>query len=393
MRPDHSGADVDYREVTRMLAPKIAACADQIEQERRLPQALLDELIDAGLFRILLPRSLGGAEIDPVTFVEVLEEISKVDASTAWVLCQTTGCSMAAAFLKPEVARDIWGDPRGILAWGPGLTARAVAVARGYRVTGTFSFLSGGRHATWLGGMCPVYAADGTPCRGADGQPEVRWMLFPLADTTMLDVWHVLGLRGTGSDSFSVSDVFVAEDYTVPRYDEPAPREPNPLYCFPYVSMFAVGFAGVALGIARSTLDAFVALARDKTPRGFKGTLRQNGVIQSETARAEARLASARLYMMTSLEEIWQAVGRSRHLTLDQRVRIRLTASHAIQQAKEVVTFAYHAAGSTAIFMSGAFERRFRDMYALTQQMQGRQDHFESVGQFLLGLDPNTAHL
>jgi alkylation response protein AidB-like acyl-CoA dehydrogenase len=388
------GADVDYREVARMLAPKIAACADKIEQERRLPQPLVDELVDAGLFKLLMPRWLGGAQVDPVTFVEVLEEISKVDASTAWVICQTAGCSMAAATLRREVAEEIFGgEPHGILAWGPGMGARAVAVDGGYRVTGTFSFLSGGRHATWVGGFAPVHAADGAPRRTADGTPDMRWMLFPLARVTMLDVWHVIGLRGTGSDSFSVSDVFVPEAYTVPRHEEPAPHDPSPLYCFPYVSLFAVGFAGVALGLARSSLEAFIGLARDKTPRGFKGALRENGVIQSQVAQAEARLASARLYLFTSLQEIWQAVERSRRMTLAQRVRIRLASSHAIAQASEVVDFAYHAAGSTAVFAGNAFERRFRDVHSVTQQMQGRQDHFESVGQFLLGLDANIAHL
>ena len=388
------GADVHYREVARTLVPKIAACADQIEQDRQLPQPLVDELVDAGLFKLLLPRWLGGAQVDPGTFVEVLEEISKVDASTAWVICQTAGCSMAAATLRRDVAEEIFGGtPHGILAWGPGLGARAVVADGGYRVTGTFSFLSGGRHATWLGGFAPVHDAEGTPRRKPDGGPDMRWMLFPLAKTTMLDVWHVIGLRGTGSDSFSVSDVFVPEAYTVPRHEEPAPHDPSPLYCFPYVSLFAVGFAGVALGLARSSLEAFIALAKDKTPRGFKGTLRENAVIQSQVAQAEARLAGARLYLITSLQEIWQAVERARRVTIDQRVRIRLAASYAILQAREVVNFAYHGAGSTAVFIGAPFERRFRDMYAITQQMQGRDDHFESVGQYLLGLDANIAHL
>src|SRR2546422_7033490 len=140
MSRDRWPADVDYREVARALAPKIAAGADKIEQERRLPQPLVDELVDAGLFKLLMPRWLGGAQIDPVTFVEVLEEISKVDASTAWVICQTAGCSMAAATLRRDVAEEIFGgEPHGILAWGPGMGARAVAVDGGYRVTGTFS--------------------------------------------------------------------------------------------------------------------------------------------------------------------------------------------------------------------------------------------------------------
>ncbi len=151
-----------------MLAPQIGGWADQAEQERQLPQPLLAALIDAGLFRLLLPRSLNGAEVDPVTFVEVIEEVAKLDASSAWCLCQASGCSMVAAYLRPDVAAAIFGnDPRAILAWGPGLDARAVAVEDGYRVTGTWSFASGGRHATWLGGACPIYEADGTPRRGA----------------------------------------------------------------------------------------------------------------------------------------------------------------------------------------------------------------------------------
>lgn len=387
------GTDVDYCEVARALAPKIAACADQIEADRRLPQALVDELTDAGLFRLLMPRRLGGAQVDPLTFVEVLEEISKVEASTAWVLCQTAGCSMVGAHLAPEVAREIFGgSPHGILAWGPGPTARAVAVPGGYRVSGTFSFLSGGRHATWVGGLCPLYAPDGTRL-GEEGKPGLRWMLFPLADVTMLDVWHVIGLRGTGSDSFSVSDVFVPEAHTILRDNDARARDESPLYVFPMVTMFSVGFAGVALGLGRSMLEAIVALAGEKTPRGFKGRLRENAVLQSEVAQAEARLGSARLYLVSTLQEVWQGVVGSGRLPLEQRVRLRLAASWAILNATAVVDFAYHAAGGTAVFVGSAFERRFRDMHAVRQQMQGRLDHFETVGQFLLGLPIDSSHL
>jgi alkylation response protein AidB-like acyl-CoA dehydrogenase len=392
MRHDIPCSDRDYREVARALAPKIAACGDQIEQERRLPQPLVDELIDAGLFKLLLPRWLDGAQVDPPTFVEVLEEIARADASTAWVLCQTAGCSMAAAHLAPDIAREIFGGrPHGILAWGPGPTARAVAVEGGFRVTGTFSFLSGGRHATWVGGLCPTFAPDGS--RLEEGHPDVRWLLFPASRVTMLDVWHVIGLRGTGSDSFTVSEAFVPRAYTLPRDNAAVARDPSPLYRFPLVSMFSVGFAGVALGIARSELDALVGLARDKTPRGFRGRLRDNGVIQLRVAQSEARLSSARLWLLDSLGAIWEAAQRDGRVTLEQRVRMRLAVSHAIQQATDVVDFAYHAAGGTAVFVSNAFERRFRDMHSVTQQMQGRLDHFETVGQFLLGLEPDTAHL
>jgi alkylation response protein AidB-like acyl-CoA dehydrogenase len=391
---DPPGVGGEYLERVQALAPQIAACADQIERERRLPSALLAALIDAGLFRLLLPRSLDGAEVDPVTFVRVIEAVSSADASTAWCLCQTAGCSMVAAYLRPDVAREIFGrDPRAILAWGPGSEARAIAVDGGYRITGTWNFASGVRHATWLGGYCPIGAPDGTLRRGEDGTPVGRTMLFPATSATMLDVWHVIGLKGTGSDSFSVSDLFVPDEHSVARDDPSERRHSGPLYCFTTGSLFAAGFAGVALGIARRTLEAFVDLAKAKTPRGFTRPLRDNAVVQSQVAQAEARLGSARLFLLASLEEIWREVGRLGSLTLDQRVRIRLCATYAIHQAKEVVETAYHAAGATAIFASGAFERRFRDMHAVTQQLQGRQAHFETVGRFLLGLEPDTSFL
>jgi alkylation response protein AidB-like acyl-CoA dehydrogenase len=380
-------------ERARGLGPQIAASADEIERQRRLPGTLVSALHDAGLFRMLLPRSLGGAELDPPTFVQVTEAIARADASTAWVICQTSGCSMTAAYLQPDVAREIFGgEPAGVLAWGPPTASKAVAEHGGYRLSGTFNFASGSRHATWLGGQAPIVEADGTP-RLRNGLPERRTLLFPAASATMKDVWHVIGLRGTGSDSFTVSDVFVPHEHSFAR-DNPAERRYQaPLYCFPQGSLYASGFAGVAMGIARSLLEDFLALARDKTPRGYSRALRESGVTQSRVAQAQAQLGAARAYLLASLQEIWSAVGRRGTLELDQRVTIRLAASHAIQQAREVADFAYHAAGGTAVFTTNAFERRFRDIHTVSQQLQGRDDHFETVGKFLLGLEPDTTFL
>ncbi|HEY3068160.1 MAG TPA: acyl-CoA dehydrogenase family protein [Methylomirabilota bacterium] len=388
------GAGRDYRERARALAPTIAAHADRIEGERRLPEPLVAALHEAGLFRMLLPRALGGAELDPSAFVRVIEDISKTDASTAWCLCQTAGCSMVAAYLRPDVARAIFGDdPRGVLAWGPHRDSRAVSVPGGYRVTGSWSFSSGSRHATWLGGYCAITDADGTPRRRRDGTAGGRTMLFPAGAATFTDDWHVIGLRGTGSDTFAVTDLFVPEEHTVSRDDEAERRDPGLVYCFPTVSLFASGFAGVALGIARSVLDAFVALAGQKTARAQARPLYESAVVQSEVARGEARLRAARSFLLSSLEETWRAVGRSGVVTLDQRILIRLAATHAIREAREVADAAYHAAGATAIFASGPYERRFRDIHTVAQQVQGREDHWETVGRFIFGLTPDTTFL
>ena len=388
-----AGPDGDLLARARALAPLLESASDTIEASRRLAPAVVDALHDAALFRLLMPRFLAGGEVDPVTFVHVIEAIAMVDASTAWCLCQAAGCSMVGAYLTPEIAREIFGPRDAVLAWGPGPDARAVAVDGGYRVSGTWSFASGCRHATWLGGHCPIYDEDGSRRRTADGVAEGRTMLFPAAEATLLDVWHVGGLRGTASDAFRVAELFVPRERAMLRDDPRERQESGPLYCFPIGSLYSSGFGSVALGIAQGTLDALVELARDKMPRGMSRTLRNNAVVQSQVAYAEAQLASARLLLHTSLDEIWQAVGRAGAITMEQRVRIRLASTYAIHQGKQVVDAMHHIAGGTAIFTSGPFDRRFRDIHAVTQQVQGRQAHFETVGQFLLGLEPDTMFL
>jgi alkylation response protein AidB-like acyl-CoA dehydrogenase len=384
----------DLLERAHTLGPLLEDLSERGEQERRLPEPVLRAFFDARFFRLLLPRFLGGGEIDPVTFVQVIEEIARHDASAAWCLCQAAGCSMIAAYVRPETAREIFGDPRAVLAWGPSNDATAVAVDGGYRITGTWSFASGCRHSTWLGGYCAIHEPDGAPRRRPDGSADGRTMLFPAEQATIVDVWQVMGLRGTGSDTFTVSGLFVPSEHAVSRDDPAERRHPGPLYCFPSGSLYAAGFAGVAMGIARSSLEAFIALARDKEPRASRRPVRDSAVVQFQVAQAEAQLGSSRSFLLGALERTWDDVSHSGlALSLEQRVQIRLASTYGIHQAKHVVDTVQHAAGSSAIFASSAFERRFRDIHTVTQQLQGRQAHLETVGRYLLGLPPDTTFL
>jgi indole-3-acetate monooxygenase len=385
---DTGARGTDYLRRAREFAPELAAAATEIERRRELPEPVVAALAERGFFRLLLPRSLGGAELLPASFVPVIEEIAKADASTAWCLNQASGCSITAAYLDPAAANEIFGGSRGILAWGPG-PGTARAVDGGYRVTASWSFASGSHNATWLGCHVPVVEADGTPRLNPNGSPAVRTMLFPKSNARMTDIWHVIGLKGTGSDRFSVEDLFVPERHTATR-DDGTRREPGLLYRFSSLQLYAAGFAGVAMGIARSTLDAFVGLAHDKVPFRSARTLRDNHLIQSQVAQAEAQLSAARAFLLRSLQEVTADVERTGHITLDQRMVIRLASTFAIHQSLQVVDTAYHAAGSTAIFEENPFERRFRDIHTVSQQLQGRQEHFETVGQYLLGLEPDN---
>jgi alkylation response protein AidB-like acyl-CoA dehydrogenase len=395
-RPEVSGDElpgppaIGFAKRVEGLAACLAASVDQIEKEQRLPEPLVAAMAGAGLFRLLLPRPLDGAEVDPLVFAQIIQDIARIDASTAWCLGQTSVCATVAAFLPTETAREIFCDARSILTWGAG-AGRATAVAGGYRVTGTWSFASGGHHATWLGGHCHVYDSDGTPRRTGDGAALARTVLFPAERASMTDAWDVIGLRGTGSDAYTVTDLFVPDAYTVVRGDPSERRYAGALYCFKTDNLFACGFASVALGIARRMLDDFVILAKEKSPRGYALGMRDSATTQSDVGELEARLRAARLYLMGTLAEVWPAVQRANDITLKQRMAIRLAATRTIQEAKAVADAAYHCAGATAIFARNPFERRLRDMHAVAQQVQARRSHFETVGKFLLGLEADTA--
>ncbi len=372
----------------RSVMAAVQAASGETESTRRLSPALLDTLHGQKLFRLLMPKSSNGIETDPVTFFHVIETIASGDASTAWCLSQAGGCSMSAAYLDLPVAQEIFGnDPRAVLAWGPGPKARAIAVEGGYRVTGVYAFASGCRHATWLGAHAAIYNEDGSRCLGPDGRPVERTLLVRSDEVVWTDIWDTVGLRGTASDQFALTDHFVRADHTITREFERECREAGPLYRMGAGTCYQVGFAGVACGIARGALDDFIDVARNKVPRGAKSPLRDNAVVQSNIAQAEINVRAARAYLLQSMAAIWKDLQAGKTITIEQRITIRGAATNAIHKAREAVDTVYNAAGATAIFRNHPLERRFRDIHTVTQQLQGRLSHFETVGAFILGAE------
>jgi len=370
------------------LRPAVEAASNQIEETRRLPPALLDQLHEARLFRLLLPRSSDGIETDPVTFFHVIETIARGDASTAWCLSQAGGCAMSAAYLDLPVARAIFGDdPRAVLAWGPGPKVKAIECEGGYKATGVWAFASGGRHATWLGAHCPIFKADGSPRLDETGRQQERTMLVRTGDVQWTDIWNTVGLRGTASDQFALNDFFVRADHSITRDFELECREQGPLYRMGAGTCYQMGFAAVACGIARGALDCFLDVARNKVPRGLKSPIRDNAVVQSNLAQAEVNLRAARAFVLQSMAGIWKDLSAGNTITVEQRITIRMASTNAIHKAKDAVDFAYNAAGATAIFENHPLERRFRDIHTVTQQLQGRLSHFETVGAWMMGAD------
>jgi len=400
----------DWIGKARALTPLLAAAAPRIEEGKSLPADVLDALHGARMFRMLLPRSLDGAELDLATFFQVILAIAEGDASAAWCVVQNSGCSLSAAYLSPEAAREVFGGARDVLAWGfpAGGPCRAHAVEGGWKITGSWGFGSGNRHATWLGGHCQLIDAAGKPVKHPDGAPVERTMLFPRKSATIRDnLWDVVGLRGTGSDTYAVTDLFVPASHAIvaratgrdqgqgdgPTDADAERREKGALYKFTGTNVYQCGFAAVGLGIARAMLTSFTELAKKKAPSGATVPLRDDHWVQSRIAMSEARLGSARAWLQQLLVEMRQEVERAGRISFDQRVRLRLAATYAIHEARLVVEDAWADAGATAIFESNPFERRMRDMHAVSQQIQASAAHFQTVGQYFLGLQPSARFL
>ena len=370
------------------LSAELAAASDEIERSQRIVEPLLTRLHEARLFRMLLPRSVSGDAVDPTVYLRAVEQIAQHDGSVAWCLFTGNSSALMAAYLPVEVAREIWGEPRAVVAWGPPNATKVHAAPGGYRVSGMWQFASGCRHASWMGAHCQVIEPDGSLRLNRTGQPTVRCLLFPAEHAKLIDgSWDVIGLRGTASDAYSVTDLFVPEAFSSTREDPTLRLEPGPLYAFTQQGLYAVGAAGVALGLARAMLDGFVTLARRKTPRAL-APLAGNAAVQANVARAEAKLGSARAYLLDTLQTIWSEAEETAPIDVPARVRLRLATTLAIDASIDVAEAAYRGAGADAIFAGSAFERRFRDIYTLSQQTQARAAHFEAVGAVMLGNEP-----
>ena len=376
---------VSFLSSARELVPRVSAAADRIDSERRLPEELANEMIDRGFFRLLMPRSLGGFEIDLLDYLQIVQTFAEADGSVGWCLNQNTVLSSTAATMTEDLVREIWSDPRAVLANGPIISAKAVPVEGGYRLTGRWNFSSGCQHATWMIAATPADPSDGN-LDPRKAHREGLTMLVPKEQVEFVDVWQVGGLRGTGSFTFQVQDLFVPANRVYDSDDKP--RVDGPLYAITTNLLFPAGFACVALGVARGAVDSAIEMAGGKKAQFEENLLRDKPTIQRSIGRAEALWGSARALLFQSAERVWRSACETRSLTLEDRIRLRVAATHAIRTAADVVDIAYEVCGSSSIFQYNPIQRRFQDVHTITQQIQGRMAHYETAGQFFLGMDP-----
>ena len=387
-----SYAREDLLAAVRALAPRLRASSDEIEAARSLSEPLVQAMVDAGFYRMYLPRSLGGGEVDPLTYFDVIEALAQVESAAGWsVLISTGAMTITARGFLDETLRAMFTSPRKTIMAGSGPPkGRAVAVPGGYRLTGSWTQGSNICLAAWVLAGCHLYDGE-RPRLGPDGAPVYLRCVLPASEVEVCDTWHTTGMRGTGSHDFAINDVFIPEKRV--RRGTEASQRSQPLYQF--VGWTHVAHAALGLGIARVAIDEFIALAGGKsaTWHAPEGRLATRTTIQAKVALAEALIGSGRAYVREATRDIWETVSRRETPSPSQRAVYRLAVAQAYAHAVQAVDLMYTLAGASAIYASSRLDRCLRDIHTAGAHVWVAPDTYELAGRLLLGLDPGSPNI
>jgi alkylation response protein AidB-like acyl-CoA dehydrogenase len=359
----------------------LLAGADAAEANATLPPATVQALDEAGLLALKLPAVLGGAEADLVTQLEVLEAVTYIDTSAGW--CTLIGAAAIAgpgAFLADEAIAQIFVDgqvPRAAGTFMP--SGQAVPVEGGYRVSGRWAFASGIRHAQWVSATTRVIG------EGA-AAPALRRMVMPVTDVQIHDNWQVMGLQGTGSCDFSVTDLFVPERFSWDAL-RTRPQRGGPLYRLGMPAFVANEHVAFALGVGRRALDTLLDRAPSQQ-RGYgpRSTLAARPALQRAIGEGELRLRAARALAIECYEAAWAIVCAGQTLPPRWQAELRSVATFATEVAVDVTTQMFRYSGGTALYVTHVLQRCLRDINAAAQHLMVSDAAYENYGQFLLGL-------
>jgi alkylation response protein AidB-like acyl-CoA dehydrogenase len=382
--PDLRSAVLAQADRLAALAPRHAA---ESEAQRTLCRPLIEALRGTDLLRLWVPGELGGLQASPALGMEAMARVAAADGSTAWSLGIATGCNgIAAPRVEPSLAKDMFGRRDFVMAGSASPGGRAEPVDGGYRVSGRWHYASGCRHADGFFGEC-VLVVDGQPVMTRAGLPETRAMLFQPDEVTQLDTWDAAGMRGTGSHDFTVDGFFVPERRSFSIWRKPYPYE-GTLNRYPIGSLLAFNLAGIPLGLGRGAIDAFVALAREKTPTGYRERLAERLPVQARVAEAESLVRSARAFLMEIAQDTWETLDRGDELTIEQRALVRMATSFGAESCSRAVDLMFHLAGMNSVQAGHTIERAFRDIHTARQHFVVGPASMEGAGRVFLGLDP-----
>lgn len=371
----------------REIEPIIRQHAPEAERERKLAAPVAMAMHQAGLYRLWRPKELGGFELDPISGLCIIEEVSRIDSAAGWNLQIAVAHDMFAPWFCDQAAREIFNrDAIPVGAFNP--ARKAVPVAGGYRISGRTSFVSGAHHATAFIGFAHIYDGDKLLV-DVNGAPETRLIAVPASEANIVDNWNTMGMRGSGSHDVEMRDAFIPEHWAAPwgPLEKPGSAYEGSLYRLTVWPAIAA-LVAPALGITRAAIDEAIALINNKTPAFGAKALKTNAVVQAQLAKAEAKLGASRAFFFNTFEEAWQDAVAGKPLTVALKGRMQLAMTHATLECAQAVSLIHEIAGASGIREEYPFERHFRDIHVITQHGFLSASKLESIGQILLGLDP-----
>ncbi len=359
------------------------ARAEETETNRQLAADLAHQLADAGLFSMYVPRAIGGQELTPLEANARLQKLAMYDAASAWVAMIGSTASIGAAYIEPDIARDMFVGKGRITCGIFAPNGRALCHGDEYIVSGRWAWASGSANADYIGlGCMALDSEDDTPAGD-----KIRLLMVPRASVIFHDTWHTMGLCGSSSGDVEVDNIRVpmAHSYSIATQ---SPWDEGALYKMPYFGLLATGVGAVALGNARTALDNVIALATEKTAMGHRRPLSERGAVQTAMAQAQALWASADAYYWQTLQDIWAALdekGAQAPLAPEQRAQLRLISTHAVRTSVEVVRMMHDVAGGTSVYKTSPVQRCLRDSETMTQHMIANGATYEMIGRVMLG--------
>ncbi|MEQ3745053.1 MAG: acyl-CoA dehydrogenase family protein [Henriciella sp.] len=371
------------------LQPELAARAAEMEDVRRLPADLAAKLAEAGLFRMVTPSEYGGLECSPIQIVNAVEAVAEANASAGWCVMIGATTAMNAAYMSPEMAKQVYDDPLTITGGVFAPMGKAIVDGDDYIVTGRWQWGSGSVNCTWLCGGAMLFE-DGQMKMLPSGRPDARMMVFPASETELHDTWHVMGLKGTGSGDISVEGIRVPKSRSVSLVTD-TPHVSGALYKFPAFGLLSLGVAATALGNAKGALNAFIELGSIKKSQGSRKTLGERGVIQAETAELMAKFRAARAYLYDEIYQTWDVAQHSDEIPVERRAALRMACTHMVRTGADICRSLYDMGGGAALFEASDLQRRFRDAHAMTQHIVTAPATWELTGRLLFGLETDAS--
>jgi alkylation response protein AidB-like acyl-CoA dehydrogenase len=389
--------DIDGQPLVRQAAalrPVLREYHLEIEREQRIPKALLEQLRAAGFYRMVIPRALGGLQVDPLTYLRVVELLAEGAGSIGWNVANNGIGQLVTLGLPDAGVHEVYAQGADTIIAGTAVQGggQAVPVDGGYRVSGRWTFGSGCQESAWMLGSFQIIDA-GVPRRGPDGSPRFWRGVFPRAEAAIVEgSWDVTGLRGTGSFDWTVDDVFLPERRTMVHAGVPLDNQwahwPGVTYALPAQAWVGPHHCAVITGIARAGIDALIQLASEKTPRGRSGRLCENPQVQDAVGRSDAVLNAGRVYRDATIAELWNTVAAGEATTLEQRSRCRLATVYAADSARKAMDLVYRHGGSTSFRQESRLAECWRDLHVVGQTVTIAPEWYPIGGRVHLGMDP-----